>query len=378
MLFRFYILFYLQMSLKKRNFAVMIELDRHIEILLLCNDCVIVPGLGGFMAHHVTARYDEEDNMFFPPLRTLGFNPQLKLNDSLLAQSYIEAYDISYPEAIRRIEEEVNELKQHLYNEGSYELNDIGTLSLNDDGKYVFEPCEAGILTPDLYGLSSFEIKKEVAPAPVRPGQKQSPMQIQTKASESETEKSDEHDTRPIDNNDDDSTIKIKIAWIRNAASIAAAIIAFFFITTPISNSTGNHTINNGLQTANVLNIPTEKSEPAEDSVAAKIKETFIVKKDSSITKEKLQNATNIDATRKIEQEIGYCIVMASHVTRQNAEAYVKELHNNGYDKAHVYIHNKIVRVVYGNYTNETDAYSTLKDMRGNKYFEQSWVYRKK
>lgn len=75
----------------------MIELERHIEILLLENDCVIVPDLGGFMAHHCEARYDAEDHLFLPPQRTLGFNPQLKLNDSLLAQSYVEAYDISYP-----------------------------------------------------------------------------------------------------------------------------------------------------------------------------------------------------------------------------------------------------------------------------------------
>ena len=89
-------------------------LERHIEILLLSNDCVIVPGLGGFMAHHVDARYDETDGTFLPPLRTLGFNPRLTMNDSLLVQSYIEAYDISYPEALRRIEAEVAEIRQHL------------------------------------------------------------------------------------------------------------------------------------------------------------------------------------------------------------------------------------------------------------------------
>ena len=85
---------------KWSNFALVIELDRHIEILLLDNDCVIVPGFGGFVAHHVEARYDKSDNSFLPPLRSLGFNPHLKnINDSLLAQSYVEAYDISYPEA---------------------------------------------------------------------------------------------------------------------------------------------------------------------------------------------------------------------------------------------------------------------------------------
>ena len=103
--------FYLFISQKYLNFALVIELERHIEILLLSNDCVIVPDLGGFMAHHVDARYDEEEHTFLPPLRTLGFNPQLKINDSLLALSYVEAYDISYPEAIQRIEDEVNELE---------------------------------------------------------------------------------------------------------------------------------------------------------------------------------------------------------------------------------------------------------------------------
>ena len=82
------------------------------------------------------------------------------MNDSLLAQSYVEAYDISYPEAISRIDDEVRELKQHLENEGEYILNDIGVIRLNNDGNYEFEPCEAGILTPELYGLSSFELAK--------------------------------------------------------------------------------------------------------------------------------------------------------------------------------------------------------------------------
>ena len=136
----------------------MIEINRHIEILLLSNDCVIVPGFGGFMAHHVDARYDGRDNMFLPPLRTVGFNPQLTMNDSLLALSYVETYDISYPEALRRIEDEVVEIRQSLENEGKFEIENIGMLFLNEDGNISFEPCEAGILTPDFYGLGGFDM----------------------------------------------------------------------------------------------------------------------------------------------------------------------------------------------------------------------------
>ena len=104
------------------------ELRRHIEILLLRNDCVIVPHLGGFMAHHIPARYDEADHMFIPPIRTLGFNPQLTMSDSLLAQSYVDTYDLSFPEAVKRVEHEVQLLKERLEADGKVELPDLGTL----------------------------------------------------------------------------------------------------------------------------------------------------------------------------------------------------------------------------------------------------------
>ena len=61
----------------------MIELAQHIEVLLLENDCVIVPGLGGFVAHYTPAMRVAEENVFLPPTRIIGFNPQLKMNDAV-------------------------------------------------------------------------------------------------------------------------------------------------------------------------------------------------------------------------------------------------------------------------------------------------------
>ena len=45
----------------------MIELAQHIEVLLLENDCVIVPGLGGFVAHYTPAMRVAEENRFSAP-----------------------------------------------------------------------------------------------------------------------------------------------------------------------------------------------------------------------------------------------------------------------------------------------------------------------
>ena len=126
---RCYLPNYLRDWRKKVIFAfvllIMTELARHIEILLLNNDCVIVPGFGGFMTHHTSAVYSDEEGIFLPPSRSLGFNPQLTINDSLLAQSYVEAYDISYPEALRRIEDDVNELRQNINNNGNCSFDNI-------------------------------------------------------------------------------------------------------------------------------------------------------------------------------------------------------------------------------------------------------------
>ena len=191
------------------------------------------------MAHYVEASYNEADATFLPPLRTLGFNPQLKLNDSLLVQSYIEAYDISYPEALRRVEAEVRELRQHLETERQYELHDIGLLHYNEEGKLEFEPCEAGILTPQLYGLSSFELPRRVA-AVTRPASSAAPTPLP-----------EEH------------AITIKISWLRNMVAAAAAIVAFLMIGTPVSHQ--NNMLQSGLLTtgsAPAVTAPSVTAEP--------------------------------------------------------------------------------------------------------------------
>ena len=64
----------------------MIELAKHIEVLLLENDCVIVPGLGGFIAHYWCSKYNKETREFCPPDRSIGFNRKLVMNDGMLVQ----------------------------------------------------------------------------------------------------------------------------------------------------------------------------------------------------------------------------------------------------------------------------------------------------
>ena len=346
-------------SEKRINFAHMIELDRHIEILLLSNDCVIVPGLGGFMTHHVEAHYDADDQMFLPPLRTLGFNPQLTMNDSLLVQSYIEAYDISYPEALRRIENEVEELKQHIETAGYYELNDIGELSLNEEGKYLFTPCEAGILTPELYGLSSFEIT---------PVETETAVVVEAEKEKNETEEKAAPALVPLTTDevdDEERALVIKMSWIRNTVAVAAAVLAFFLMTTPVSNSESTQVNMGG------LNNPLLVSKPHKS----------VVKPDTT-----LKIATDTTTANKAVAEVkkdsimktGYCLVLASHVSMKNARAFVDELHKRGFTEAEIFVRNNVTRVVCGHFDTMNAAYNRLNRIRDNKGFEEAWVLKLK
>ena len=340
----------------------MIELDRHIEILLLSNDCVIVPGLGGFMTHHVDARYDADDQMFLPPLRTLGFNPQLTMNDSLLVQSYIEAYDISYPEALRRIESEVEELKQHIDAAGSYELNDIGELALNEEGKYLFTPCEAGILTPDLYGLSGFEMKPIVTALPVAEENKEEEVE-ETHAAVLGGMTTDEDD-------DDERALVIKMSWIRNTVAIAAAVLAFFLMTTPVSNSDSTQ-MNMGN-----LNNPLLVQKPHKPAV--KPDTALKITPDTTAAKVVAEVKKDTVAAQPEKKQTGYCLVLASQVSMKNAKAFVEELHKRGFTEAEILVSKNMTRVVYGHFDTMNAAYNRLNRVRDNKGFEEAWVLKLK
>ena len=380
----------------------MIELERHIEILLLSNDCVIVPGLGGFMTHHVEARYDERDSMFLPPLRTLGFNPQLNINDSLLVQSYIEAYDISYPEALQRIDDEVNELRQHVENEGSYELNDIGVLSLNEDGNYVFTPCEAGILTPSLYGLSSFEaarLQARTAHHQTVASPKPEPDEakvIPIIGIDKETVNTKTVDTEATDTDieeEDDDVVRIKYAWIRNAVAVAAILLAIFFLAMPTGKTDMMQrtisNINNGLLFG-MMSEDTNMSKIEIQKVIRGHEGTEVREHENSLSPDTCSNTDSIakgnlvpSASERlspapphpqITPQKQYCIVLASYVSMRNANAFIERLQKQGYDRAEIFERNNIRRVIYGHYASENDAYNDLHRFHRHSETAEAWV----
>jgi cell division septation protein DedD len=71
-----------------------------------------------------------------------------------------------------------------------------------------------------------------------------------------------------------------------------------------------------------------------------------------------------------------YCIVLASQVRKSNAEDYVQQLKKRGFEEAEVYIHNNVVRVIFGAYASESEAYRQLNKMASHEEFGDAWVYK--
>lgn len=400
-------------------FINVIQLDRHIEILLLDNDCVIVPGLGGFMAHHICARYCPDSQTYLPPLRQLGFNAQLKINDSLLAQSYIEAYDISYPEALRRIEEEVTELIQLLQNQGYCELNDIGILRVNIEGNIEFEPCEAGILTPELYGLNTVDImplakssdsnNATKSAEPAKPAA--APLEIFNETPKPEPQLAvagqvETNDTKDEEEEDEAPTISIRISTIKHVSAVAAIILALFMCAIPFGKTTQPELTESYMDTGILYKIlPQEKCSPNTDTTVRtlvfhdvgpveqapvpedteKVEKTEKAEKaeatpetaadtkaQPSATETKADNTVAEDAH---EPQTFYSIILASRTTRANAHDFIKRIAKSGIIAEMVNRPNGGVKVICGHYQTEAEARRQLSVLReASEEFADCWV----
>ncbi len=135
------------------------NISNHIERLLLTNDKVSIPSFGFFSVSYVASEISDKSGLLFPPKRIVDFQLDKAAYDTLLLQSYSDNLDLSIPEAQKVLNDDILQLTSELSNEGEYYFHGIGTLTKNNDNTFVFEADAAGIVTPYLYGLSSFEFK---------------------------------------------------------------------------------------------------------------------------------------------------------------------------------------------------------------------------
>lgn len=111
-----------------------------LPLLLHDHDCLVIPELGGFVAHPVPARFDGDKGEWVPPGRNVAFNPKLSVRDGLLEQEIRRATGCTNDAASALIDKEVTDLKFKLAAGGTQEIPGLGRMYLTETGLVGFAP----------------------------------------------------------------------------------------------------------------------------------------------------------------------------------------------------------------------------------------------
>ncbi len=129
----------------------------HIEYLLTENDCVIVPGWGGFVVQHHHAMFTETG--ILPSFREICFNPCLVHDDGMLISSISQTKGVSYSEARRLLNNELDIFKATLSQQEKVVFGAVGSFSTDYDQTLLFESIDSTITRIDSFGFAPLQMK---------------------------------------------------------------------------------------------------------------------------------------------------------------------------------------------------------------------------
>ena len=130
------------------------RLDFYISELLYSHDCVIVPGLGGFVTHERGAFLNPAQHTFAPPARKVAFNAGLRISDGILAHAISRTRGISFQDAMDLIQLVVEDIVQRLKSGETVLIEKVGTLVYDKEMNLQFEPEVNENYLPSSFGLT--------------------------------------------------------------------------------------------------------------------------------------------------------------------------------------------------------------------------------
>lgn len=132
------------------------EIRNYISELLSEHDCVIIPGLGGFIGSYLPAQIHPVYHTFQPPSKKFLFNINLRQNDGLLANRISQVEQLPFQEANERIRKFVEEGSKILKTRKHLIIPNVGKLFMGKEGNLIFEQDLRSNLLIESYGLQPF------------------------------------------------------------------------------------------------------------------------------------------------------------------------------------------------------------------------------
>lgn len=299
----------------------MAKINQHIEKLLAYHDYVVVPGLGGFVVQHQSARITA--GHISAPIATVGFNSLMQHSDGLLAIEVARAEGITYRKAVEIIESEVKEFKHQLLQSTHSQLGNLGFFSLNENGSLHFVPCEKVDFLPLNIGINELFV--------------------------SELERKIEKETKKI------SFVLPTAKTFRYAA--AAVLLSAMLMISPQMNDVRR------AETADLLSLSMLKPtiETPANSAPVLCPELTETKLPDGIVQ---NNDSNL-----------YHVVVASLPTQLSADKLCESLKKENFECAHVLKPAKSYRVSIRSFAEKAEAIAFMENLRASdERFETAWV----
>ncbi len=373
---------------------IQVSFGKEIYTLLLQHDIVIIPGLGAFVSEYRPAEISDESDEIKPPSKTISFNGQLKNNDGLLVGHIAEKLHISHFNALVRIEKERDEMLFKLDKGDEVFVEGVGVLSHNDQGEIVFEAAEEENMLLDSFGLGAMSISE---PEPVEEPEEETPEEETTVEAEEETEEEPEV-TEPEPKEEERLTeeppigvaeikeekqevqtkekeAKKRKPWLFLLIIIPLLAVAVFIFLKGFNNNTGDD--NKKQPPANTTEELTIEQTPATTDTTA-TDSVLIAAEDTTLAADTTQNIPEpVEMMPQEQDSIKYYLVGGSFSVKENADNYLIELQQKGYEAFHVGKKGRFFIVGIAGYKtfSEADA-AKVKYMEDNPGSEV-WVYRK-
>jgi nucleoid DNA-binding protein len=292
----------------------------HIENLLLQNDYVIVPELGGFTIRQKSAEIRAGE--IIPPFSTVSFNARMSHSDGLLATELMRSENIGYREANKLIEVEVDKIKAKFQKENELNIGKLGILFLNEDKKIVFRASKETDFIPANFGLKPLYIAKRKT----------------------------ENDHRKVT-----ITLPRNRDIFRYAAAVLVLIGIFLF-----SPKTGDSNLSNYAGWNNPLTMLNSTIDTKSEEIEI-LTEIFIE-----------QEIIEVQELPKI-----YHIIVACLASRNSAERFREQLLTKQFENAHILPARTTNRIVIESFSDEETAILYMRELRKmNREFKDAWLHR--
>lgn len=288
-----------------------------------------------------------------PPHRTLGFNPQVTMDDALLVSDYMTTEGMAYEQAQNMMRDDVQSLLKALSSKSIVNVGELGALSMNINGEITFAPNPNGIDDPENFGFE---------PLPINTLEK--------------------CDTKNI-------VIPIKRRDIGKYIAAAAAIILTFLFVTPVSDKAFQKEMRASIAdfaTSEQISMMQQLSAPAPSQISNDTDieicpveysktENIKIETASQPLDIKTQNEDTSDNSTVIadDTEMRFYIIVASSPNEENAQLAIKELSAKMTADYTIVKCDKRHRIAINNYPTADDAQNAL--LQYQQTFPDAWVF---